>query len=202
MPLVGARWRERLAESVGAVNVTLTTEQLAAIESAVPKDSRPQRAYFNGYALWTYLTSPFLLALPGFSVRRFDPVEHDGTELTGLQFEIPPGFTSHSRLQESTSDPTCCWLATITASTWPVGSRRSSTFRVSSRQTAFGCRRSGAPTGAAMTAEPTSTSSWCRLTCPASASHSGNPSLRCVRSADCTATRHQQARRPRSSRRC
>ncbi len=24
-----------------------------------------QRAYFNGYALWTYLTSPFLLALPG-----------------------------------------------------------------------------------------------------------------------------------------
>jgi hypothetical protein len=25
------------------------------------------RAYFNGYALWTYLTTPFLLAMPGFS---------------------------------------------------------------------------------------------------------------------------------------
>jgi len=32
-----------------------------------------QRAYFNGYALWTYLTSPFLLALPGMSVRAVDP---------------------------------------------------------------------------------------------------------------------------------
>jgi hypothetical protein len=26
------------------------------------------RAYFNGYALWTYLTTPFLFALPGFGV--------------------------------------------------------------------------------------------------------------------------------------
>ena len=59
-----------------------------------------QRAYFNGYALWTYLTSPFLLALPGFSVRQVEPVEHDGAELTGFQVEFPPGFASHSRLQE------------------------------------------------------------------------------------------------------
>ena len=27
------------------------------------------RAYFNGYALWTYLTTPFLLAMDGFEVR-------------------------------------------------------------------------------------------------------------------------------------
>ena len=27
-----------------------------------------QRAYFNGEALWTYLTTPFLLAMPGVSV--------------------------------------------------------------------------------------------------------------------------------------
>jgi hypothetical protein len=27
-----------------------------------------RRAYFNGYALWTYLTTPFLFAEPGFEV--------------------------------------------------------------------------------------------------------------------------------------
>jgi aryl-alcohol dehydrogenase-like predicted oxidoreductase len=39
VPLVGARTRERLAESLGALDVTLTAEQLGAIEEAVPKDS-------------------------------------------------------------------------------------------------------------------------------------------------------------------
>ncbi len=37
VPLVGARTRQRLAESLGAVDIELTGEQLAAIESAVPK---------------------------------------------------------------------------------------------------------------------------------------------------------------------
>jgi hypothetical protein len=59
-----------------------------------------QRAYFNGYALWTYLTSPFLLTLPGFAVRELEPIEDNGRTLTGLQLTIPPGFVSHSSLQE------------------------------------------------------------------------------------------------------
>ncbi|WP_228396208.1 hypothetical protein [Streptomyces sp. RB17] len=29
------------------------------------------RAYFNGYALWTYLTTPFLPAMPDLSDIRF-----------------------------------------------------------------------------------------------------------------------------------
>ncbi|MDT5310430.1 MAG: hypothetical protein QOE48_6144 [Mycobacterium sp.] len=37
--LIGARTRERLAESLDAVDVELSAEQLAAIESAVPKDA-------------------------------------------------------------------------------------------------------------------------------------------------------------------
>jgi hypothetical protein len=59
-----------------------------------------QRAYFNGYALWTYLTSPFLLSLPGLSVRAIDPVEDDGVQLTGFQVQFGPTFASHSTLQE------------------------------------------------------------------------------------------------------
>jgi hypothetical protein len=59
-----------------------------------------QRAYFNGYALWTYLTSPFLLALPGFTVRELEPIDDGERTLTGLQLKIPDGFVSHSTLQE------------------------------------------------------------------------------------------------------
>lgn len=59
-----------------------------------------QRAYFNGYALWTYLASPFLLALPGLSVRELGPVDDNGVELTGFQVQFGPQFASHSTLQE------------------------------------------------------------------------------------------------------
>jgi len=59
-----------------------------------------QRAYFNGYALWTYLTSPFLLALPGMAVRQLEPVEDNGVSLIGFQVQFGPGFASHSTSQE------------------------------------------------------------------------------------------------------
>ena len=38
VPLVGARTRTRLVESLGAVDVVLTDEQLAKIEAAMPAD--------------------------------------------------------------------------------------------------------------------------------------------------------------------
>jgi len=59
-----------------------------------------QRAYFNGYALWTYLTTPFLMALPGFAVTETDPIEDHGERWFGLQAQFPDQFASHSRLQE------------------------------------------------------------------------------------------------------
>jgi aryl-alcohol dehydrogenase-like predicted oxidoreductase len=37
VPLIGARRRDRLAEALGAMNVVLSEEDLAAIERAVPK---------------------------------------------------------------------------------------------------------------------------------------------------------------------
>jgi aryl-alcohol dehydrogenase-like predicted oxidoreductase len=39
IPLVGARKRERLSEALGALDVTLTPEDLAAIAAAIPKDA-------------------------------------------------------------------------------------------------------------------------------------------------------------------
>jgi aryl-alcohol dehydrogenase-like predicted oxidoreductase len=37
VPVIGARRRDRLTESLGALDVTLSNDELAAIEAAVPK---------------------------------------------------------------------------------------------------------------------------------------------------------------------
>ena len=84
---------------------TLVAERLQPRESfaghtlTTPWDPL-QRAYFNGYALWTYLTSPFLLSLPGISVDELQPVQDGGVELTGFQVRFGAGFASHSTVQE------------------------------------------------------------------------------------------------------
>jgi hypothetical protein len=59
-----------------------------------------QRAYFNGYALWTYLTTPFFMTLPGFTVHDIDPVEDNGERWSGLRVRFPDHFASHSSKQE------------------------------------------------------------------------------------------------------
>ena len=57
------------------------------------------RAYFNGYALWTYLTTPFHFAMPGFAVEEIEPW-HEGDELwRGLRVTYPLNIASHSREQ-------------------------------------------------------------------------------------------------------
>ena len=58
------------------------------------------RAYFNGYAMWTYLTTPFLLALPGVSVSDIAPIQEDGEEWVGLQANFPAEIATHCPAQE------------------------------------------------------------------------------------------------------
>lgn len=45
VPLVGARTRERLAEVVGAFDLGLTVEELAALEEAMPHDAAAGERY-------------------------------------------------------------------------------------------------------------------------------------------------------------
>ena len=125
-----------------------------------------QRAYFNGYALWTYLTSPFLLALPGFTVRELDPVEDDGVTLTGLQVRVPAGFVSHSALQEFYFGPDLL-LARHDYRVDVAGSFSAIQY-VSDFVEADGIQvpTKRRATAAARTAGRSSTSSWCRSTCP------------------------------------
>jgi len=74
-------------------------DSFAGHELTTPWDPL-QRAYFNGYALWTYLTTPFLMTLPDFTVNEIDPIEDHGERWYGLQAQFPDRFASHSRLQE------------------------------------------------------------------------------------------------------
>ncbi len=58
------------------------------------------RAYFNGYALWTYLTTPFFMALPGFKVNEIASITEDAEEWQGLRVRFPDQFASHCRDQD------------------------------------------------------------------------------------------------------
>jgi len=58
------------------------------------------RAYFNGYALWTYLTTPFLFALTGFIVDEIQPWRENDESWRGLRVTFPPDIASHSKTQD------------------------------------------------------------------------------------------------------
>jgi hypothetical protein len=68
-------------------------------EFATPWDPL-HRAYFNGYALWTYFTTPFLLTMPGFTVTEIEPLREKGEHWRGLRATFPPGIASHSATQD------------------------------------------------------------------------------------------------------
>jgi hypothetical protein len=56
-------------------------------------------AYFTGYAMWTYLTTPFLFILPGFQVKEVEPWQEDGEIWRRLHVTFPANIESHSREQ-------------------------------------------------------------------------------------------------------
>ena len=58
------------------------------------------RAYFNGYALWTGLTTPFLLAMEGFKVEEIEPWREGAEVWRGLRATFPAAIASHSPEQD------------------------------------------------------------------------------------------------------
>ena len=57
-------------------------------------------AYFNGYARWTYLTTPFFMAMPGFQVTEIEPWSEGAETWRGLRVRFPEGVAGHSVEQE------------------------------------------------------------------------------------------------------
>ncbi|AKU93821.1 hypothetical protein AKJ09_00485 [Labilithrix luteola] len=60
---------------------------------------RIQLAYFAGYAMWTYLTSPFSFVMPGFDVREVDGWNENGETWRGLRVKFPRTIATHSTEQ-------------------------------------------------------------------------------------------------------
>src|SRR5229473_7855856 len=58
------------------------------------------RAYFNGYAMWTYLTTPFFMVMPGFEVTEIAPWQEGAERWRGLRVRFPDEIASHSKEQD------------------------------------------------------------------------------------------------------
>jgi hypothetical protein len=58
-----------------------------------------QLAYFVGCAMWTYLTQPFVFALPGFQTTELDPWQESGEEWRRLRVVWPSYLATHSTEQ-------------------------------------------------------------------------------------------------------
>ena len=57
---------------------------------------RLQLAYFAGYAMWTYLNTPFLFALPGVETEEIGPWQENGGTWRPLKVTFPAGIATHS----------------------------------------------------------------------------------------------------------
>jgi hypothetical protein len=58
-----------------------------------------QVAYFASYAVWNYLTSPFLLTYPGVQAQEIEPWDEDGESWRRLRVTFPETIATHNRDQ-------------------------------------------------------------------------------------------------------
>jgi hypothetical protein len=58
-----------------------------------------QLAYFVGTAMWTYLTTPFAFAMPGFHAEELTPWEEQGQTWRRLKVTYPPAIATHTAEQ-------------------------------------------------------------------------------------------------------
>ena len=58
-----------------------------------------QLAYFAGYAMWTYLNTPFLFAYKGVQTEELPPWEENGERWRRIQATLPAALPSHCTIQ-------------------------------------------------------------------------------------------------------
>jgi hypothetical protein len=91
--------------AIEKIDGTVVSERLNPADHAEGKAVDAQwdaldRAYFNGYALWTYLTTPFLFAMSGFAAEEINPWNEQNQSWRGLRVTFPSEIASHSRQQD------------------------------------------------------------------------------------------------------
>ncbi len=75
------------------------TDSFAGHQMNTPWDAL-HRAYFNGEALWTYLTTPFLLVMDGVHVEEIDPWREGSETWRVLRARFPGTIETHSVIQD------------------------------------------------------------------------------------------------------
>jgi hypothetical protein len=50
--------------------------------------------------MWTYLTTPFFMAMPGFQVSEIEPIREGAEQWRGLRARFPDHVASHSKEQD------------------------------------------------------------------------------------------------------
>ena len=68
------------------------------------------RAYFNGEAVWTYLTTPFLLAMNGVRVEETEPWREGAETWHVLRAYFPGSIETHSLIQDFFFGESDCML--------------------------------------------------------------------------------------------
>lgn len=58
------------------------------------------RAYFNGYAMWTYLTTPLLFTMEGVRVQEVEPWAEGSRIWRVPRVEFPDSIATHSHVQD------------------------------------------------------------------------------------------------------
>src|SRR6516162_6071349 len=74
-------------------------DSFAGHQMSTPWDAL-HRAYFNGEALWTYLTTPFLLAMEGVRVEETEPWREGAETWRVLRAYLPGSIETHSLIQD------------------------------------------------------------------------------------------------------
>lgn len=70
-----------------------------ARKSGDPSWDKLDAGYFAGYALWGYLTTPFLYTYPGFQTCEMEPWTESGESWRVLQVQFPDGYAAHTGTQ-------------------------------------------------------------------------------------------------------
>ena len=74
-------------------------DSFAGHQMSTPWDAL-QRAYFDAEALWTYFTTPFLLAMDGVDVEEVEPWREGAETWHVLRAQFPGSIETHNLIQE------------------------------------------------------------------------------------------------------
>jgi hypothetical protein len=94
--------RMSLESEAGKVIHTRVDPRSAFVGQTVDsKWDKLHAGYFCSYALWGYLTTPFLYTYAGFDTQEIEPWHENGERWRVLKVTFPSGYAAHTRTQYS-----------------------------------------------------------------------------------------------------